>query len=104
MINVSTIQDLLKTVQSLQANMVALKSGATGGSNPLTRSSAPATLPQNGSDVCGKSPPRKNARDDDEADSPDDLSSDEEDNVFTLSEVGSVFMETAFKNKIECLY
>ena len=76
-------------VQPLQADMVALKSRSTDGSNPPTGLTGPATLPNNGSNVLGKSPPQKRTRDEDEADSLDNLSSDEEDNVFTLSEVGS---------------
>lgn len=100
-IDTETFKDLVKTVQTIQADMAALKSGATGGSNPPAGFSGLATLPQNGSDVRG-SPPRKRLRDEDEGESSDEAhsSSDEEDQVFTLSEAGSAFMETAFKSKM----
>ena len=83
--------------------MADLKSGGNGANKPLTQNepSGSATLPQTGSEVRGKSPPRKRARDEDDADSNDEFeSSDEDDHVFSLSEVGSAFMEAAFKTKM----
>ena len=101
-VNASTIQELLQTVKTLQSDMVELKSGGNGANNPPTQTkpNGLATLLQSGSEVRGKSPPRKRLRDEDDADSNDDQSSDEDDHVFSLSEVGSAFMETAFKSKM----
>ena len=102
-IDVSTIQELVKTVKSLQSDMAELKSGGNGANKPLTQNetSGSATLPQTGSEVLGKSPPHKRARDEDDADSHDEFeSSDEDDHVFSLSEVGSTFMEAVFKTKM----
>ena len=83
--------------------MAELKSGGNGTNKPLTQNepSGSATLPQTGSKVRGKTPPHKRARDKDDADSNDEFeSSDEDDHVFSLSEVGSAFMEAAFKTKM----
>ena len=53
------IQELLKTVKSLQSDMAELKSGGNETNNLLTQSepTGSATLPQIGSEVRGKSPP-----------------------------------------------
>ena len=60
-----------------------------------------ATLPQSGSKVHGKNPPHKRLRDEDDTNSNDDFeSSDEDDHVFSLSEVGNTFMEMAFNSKM----
>lgn len=101
-VDASTIQELLKTVKSLQSDMAELKSGGNEANNPLLEPTGSATLPQIGSEVRGKSPPRKRSRDEDDADSNDELaeSDDEDDHVFSLSEVGSAFMEAAFKSKM----
>ena len=101
-VDASTIQELLQTVRTLQSDMAELKSGGNGANNlPIqTEPNGLATLPQSGSKVCGKSPPRKRWRDEDNADSNDNQSSDEDDHVFSLSEVGNAFMETAFKSKM----
>ena len=83
--------------------MAELKSGDNGANNPpiSTDSAGLAILPQSGSKVPGKSPPCKEPRDEDNADPNDDFEFSDEDNcVLLLSEVGNVFMETAFKNKI----
>ena len=93
------VTQLLTSVKTLQAEVAALKSGATGGS-----SSQPslATLSQTDSAVSGKDLPVKRLRSEEGEDSEEEpLSSDEEDDhVFTLSEAGSAFMETAFKSKL----
>ena len=101
-VDASTIQELLQTVKTLQSDMAELKSGGNGANNPPTQTepNGLATLPQSGSEVRGKSPPRKRSRDEDDADSNDDQSSDEDDHVFSLSEIGNAFMETAFKSKM----
>ena len=101
-VDASTIQELLQTVKTLQSDMAELKSGGNGANNPPTQTepNGLATLPQSGSEVRGQSPPRKRSRDEDDADSNDDQSSDEDDHVFSLSEVGNAFMETAFKSKM----
>ena len=97
------IQELVKTIKSFQCDMVELKSGNEA--NKLltqTELSGSATLPQTGSKVCSKSPLHKRVRDEDDADSYDEFeSSDEGDHVFSLSEVGSAFMEAAFKTKMK---
>ena len=102
-VDASTIQELLQTVKTLQSDMAELKSGSNGANNPPTETepNGLTTLPQSGSEVRGKSPPRKRLRDEDNANSNDDESSDEDDHVFSLSEVGNnAFMETAFKSKM----
>ena len=102
-IDMSTIQELVKTVKLLQSDMAELKSGGNGVNKLLTQTepSGSATLPQTGTRVCGKSPPRKGARDKDYADLNDKFKlSDEDGHMFSLSEVGSTYMEAAFKNKM----
>ena len=79
-----------------------LKSGGNGANNPPTQTkpNSLATLPQSGSKVRGKSPPLKRSRDEENADSNDDQSSDKDDHVFSLLEVGNAFMEIVFKSKM----
>ena len=84
--------------------MAALKSGATGGSNLIQPPVGAATLSQTDSIVSGSSmdPPAKLKRSDEGGDSNKEppSSDDNDDNVFTLSEAGNAFMETAFKSKM----
>ena len=93
------VTQLLTLVKTLQAEVAALKSGATSGSGsqpPL------ASLSQTNSAVSGKDPLVKWLRSEEGEDSEEQpLSSEEEDDqVFTLSEPGTSFMETAFKSKL----
>jgi len=75
--------------------------GPLGPTTHLSRPTQPVLLPQTSSNVRGKSLPHKRLKEDNDVDSNDDFaSSDEEDHVFTLSEVGSTFMEVAFKTKM----
>ena len=98
------VTQLLTLVKTLQAEVAALKSGATSGSGsqpPL------ASLSQTDSAVSGKDPLVKWLRSEEGEDSEEQpLSSDEEDDhVFTLSEPGTSFMETAFNTgKTPCKY
>jgi len=102
-VDASTICELLDTVKSLQSDMAELKSGGIEANNLPTQTdpASLATLPQSGSEVRGKSLPRKKPREEDDADSNKEFeSSDEDDHVFSLSNVGNAFMETAFKSKM----
>jgi len=95
------IRKLLTSVETLQSDVATLKSRATSGpSSQLIWGTA--TLPETSSIVSGKDPPTKWARSEEREDSKKEpMSSDEEDdNVFTLSEAGSAFMEMAFKSKM----
>lgn len=99
------IKQLLTSVQTLQLDVAALKSGATGGSHLIQPPSGTATLSQTDSVVSGssKDPPAKRQRSNEGGDSEEEEppSSDKDnDNVFTLSEAGNAFMETAFKSKM----
>ena len=95
-VNTSTFHELLQTVKTLQSNMAELKSGGNGANNPPNSNS-----PKHGSKVRGKNPPHKRLRDEDDTNSNDDFeSSDEDDHVFSLSEVGNTFMEMAFSSKM----
>jgi len=87
-------------MKTLQANMAKLKSGTTGGSNSPINQSGRATLPSNGSDVCGN--PRKRHFSGEETDSSDgEVDDDEGDDTFRLSEEGDAFIETAFKSRFD---
>ena len=57
-IDTSIIQELIKTVKSLQSGIAELKSRGNGVNKLLTQTepSRSATLPQNGSEIRGKSP------------------------------------------------
>lgn len=92
----SLIKQFFTTIQTLQSDVAVLKSGATGGSRSQPQF---ATLSQTDSAVSGKYPPMKRsiARSKEGENSEEEfLSSDEEDdNVFTLTEVSSAFMEVA---------
>ena len=92
------IKQLLTFVQTLQSDVAALKSGATGGSNSQSLSGT-ATLLQTDSVVSGKEP--KWLRSDEGGGSEEEpLSSDkEDDNVFILSEATNVFMEIPTVNE-----
>ena len=70
-INALTIQEFVKSVKSLQANIAEQKSGGNRGNNPLkrTKSSGSATLPQIGSKVGGKGPPPMRPGDEDDTNS-----------------------------------
>ena len=84
--------------------MAELKSGGSEANNPPTQTDLAGliTLPQSSSEVHGKSPPRKRPRDEDDADSNDEFEpGDKDDHVFSLSDVGNAFMETAFKSKMK---
>jgi len=96
--NENVLKELLTTVKGLQAKMENLESGATGGNNPPTDQTGPATLPLNGSDARGN--PRKRRL------SGEELSDDEDDDgdgddTFKLSEEGDAFIETAFKSGLD---
>ena len=93
------VTQLLTSVKTLQAEVAALKDGATGGSSSQLLL---ATLLQMDSTVSGKDQPIERLRSEKGEDSEEEpLSSDkEDDHVFTLMEVGSAFMEIAFKSKL----
>ena len=93
------VKQLLTTVQTLQSDVADLKSGATGGSSTQL---PVATLSQTDSAVHGKDLPVKRPRSEEGENSEEEplSSDDEDDNVFTLTEVGSAFMEAAFMTKL----
>ena len=102
-VDASTNRELLQTIKMLQPDMVEMKSRGNGANNPPTQTNPTghAILPQSGSEECGKSPTRKRSRDKDDAYSNDNFESSDEDNhVFSLSEVSNAFMETAFKSEM----
>ena len=98
------VKQLVTSVQTLQSELAALKSGATGGSNVTQPPPGAATLSQTDSVASGNGtdPPAKRQRSDDRGDSEEEppSSDEDDDNVFTLSEAGNAFMETAFKSKL----
>ena len=98
------VKQLVTSVQTLQSEVAALKSGATGGSNLTQPPPGAATLSQTDSVASGNGtdPPAKRQRSDDGGDSEEEppSSDEDDDNVFTLSEAGNAFMETAFKSKL----
>ena len=96
-INDGVIKELLATVKSLQADMVELKSGATGGSNLLIDQSGRATLPSNGSKVSGN--PRKRRLSGEAMDLSE--GSDKGDDAFRLSKEDNAFIEAAFKSRFD---
>ena len=95
------VKQLVTSVQTLQSEVAALKSGATGGSHVTQPPPGAATLSQNDSVASGNGtdPPAKRQKSDDGGDSEEEPPSSDEDgdDVFTLSEAGNAFMGSHYR-------
>ena len=99
-IDATMLKDLLASVKDLRSEVVALKSGGTGGIIPRPALHKVAMLPRAVARAILMLPRQKRKENGEESDEEAANSSDDVDNTFTLSEEGTAFMEAAFKTKL----